>query len=759
MSTVKITDLPVINYLQANTAQTVFLGVDIPTYTTYQFTATTLASGLYSNNPLAVGNNQILFPNTIAQFSGNVASYMQVNQQNFSNVGTSDYIITADTGNNTTGYIDLGINNSQWNPVAAQQTAQYPLDGYLVVQGDGIAVGNLVIGTITQNANVVFAVGGLLSSNIVATMTANGLAMNTNTSITFGDGTIQRTAAASNAYSQAAFALSNTNSTTISYLSGIEVSQNANIAYAMATANIALQNTTGIFNGSLTFTGDITANNLYGVSQLEFTTGNGLIRTFNRSGGQKDINVIAGNDLGVANGGSITLTAGSTIAPGYNGGNINLVANGNNSVISLTSNNVNISGNLIPSTSNIYNIGLNTNRWNNIYANNSLHLLDTITGNDVAISVASGVLQFNNSSAIALSNNLIISANGQIQANNIAITGNLAVNNIFTVSVPAKTLNMNGSITMTGGVVTVNNSTASVGTNYGTLMRIDASNTFAAQAPTANGYLIQAQGYDGVPAKVILDSSGTGAYSVFAGRMARGTAAAPTQPLSGDVLSRFTGNGYGNTGYSATGTGRMDIIALDNFSDSTKGTQITFSVIPAGSNVITQNVVTITSNTLTANAIVANTVTANAVTSTLSVVNTWTPNVSFSTANGTMTYTAQYGNYVKTGRQVTAYFTLNVTNSGGSGNMFINGLPYTATSGSGSVGVTVIAGAITGPSTGNMGPITGNVIGGATSTQLYVINNTGNGSMTDYPVTAGTGTGGIGSPFTINGYVSYISAN
>ena len=167
---------------------------------------------------------------------------------------------------------------------------------------------------------------------------------------------------------------------------------------------------------------------------------------------------------------------------------------------------------------------------------------------------------------------------------------------------------------------------------------------------------------------------------------------------------------------------------------------------------------TYTGNLISNNSITATSITANAVSSTLSIVNTWTPNVTFSTANGTITYTAQNGNYVKTGKQVTAYFTINASQSGASGNMFINGLPYTAATGSGSMGIAVIGGVLTGPSTGNMGPITGNVSSGGSSTQLYVINNTGNGSETQYPVTAGTGTGGIGSPFVINGMISYISS-
>ena len=50
MATVKITDLPAINTINANTANTVLVGVDIPTNVTGKITLTTLAAGLYSNN-------------------------------------------------------------------------------------------------------------------------------------------------------------------------------------------------------------------------------------------------------------------------------------------------------------------------------------------------------------------------------------------------------------------------------------------------------------------------------------------------------------------------------------------------------------------------------------------------------------------------------------------------------------------------------------------------------------------------------------
>ena len=87
MSTVKISELPEINHLNTDTNQTLALGVDLLSGVTGKMTLKTLAEGLFSNDALKVGNNQILFDNTIGQFSGNSSTYLQINLQNFDNAG------------------------------------------------------------------------------------------------------------------------------------------------------------------------------------------------------------------------------------------------------------------------------------------------------------------------------------------------------------------------------------------------------------------------------------------------------------------------------------------------------------------------------------------------------------------------------------------------------------------------------------------------------------------------------------------------
>lgn len=55
MSSVKISQLTLISQLNANTSNTLFVAVDVPSGVTGKFTGKTLAQGLYSNEVLNVG--------------------------------------------------------------------------------------------------------------------------------------------------------------------------------------------------------------------------------------------------------------------------------------------------------------------------------------------------------------------------------------------------------------------------------------------------------------------------------------------------------------------------------------------------------------------------------------------------------------------------------------------------------------------------------------------------------------------------------
>ena len=162
-------------------------------------------------------------PNLIAQFTGNTDSYVQVNAQNIDPHGSGDYVVTADVGNDTTFFIDMGIQGSQLT-----QGALYPLDGYLIVQGNtGQLGGNLVIGTTTgtlQSQSIHFVSGGLEEDNVIVVM--NSTEMNVKTKMYIGGDIATPYTTSLEGFAQAAY-------------------NEANIAYTLAQSAYNQANTGG----------------------------------------------------------------------------------------------------------------------------------------------------------------------------------------------------------------------------------------------------------------------------------------------------------------------------------------------------------------------------------------------------------------------------------------------------------------------------------------------------------------------------------
>jgi hypothetical protein len=106
--------------------------------------------GINTNNPQytldVVGN--IRFSDSIDNLplfiSGNYAGYQQVNIQNFSNNSnsSSDLIATANFGNDTTGYVDMGINNSTYTGRYVGSSG----DGYHYSYANDFYIGNAITG-------------------------------------------------------------------------------------------------------------------------------------------------------------------------------------------------------------------------------------------------------------------------------------------------------------------------------------------------------------------------------------------------------------------------------------------------------------------------------------------------------------------------------------------------------------------------------------------------------------------------------------
>jgi hypothetical protein len=146
------------------------------------------------------------------------------------------------------------------------------------------------------------------------------------------------------------------------------------------------------------------------------------------------------------------------------------------------------------------------------------------------------------------------------------------------------TLNILNNLTVNGTVVLANTNFAATEAAF----RITA--TGSSQTPTQAGTLMQLTNKANVPARVLIDSFGTSntAYSIIAGRAARGTVDAPTATQNNDILLRIAGNSYGTTGYAPFGDARIDFVATENHSDTARGSRIRFWNTPNGSNVVNE---------------------------------------------------------------------------------------------------------------------------------------------------------------------------
>jgi len=276
MSTIKISELPEITHFSTNTGGTLFVGVDLATGTTGKANLTTLGEGLYAFQPLKVGQNQVLFSNTIGQFSGNSNTFLQINHQNFNANGSTDYVASTSDSDNSNKYIDMGIDGPTYNDPVNYPFFK-PYDGYLYVYGPSStsSSGNLIVGTASSNSTITFITGLSSYKNVVAKMTSTGLSLNTQSYITFGDGSIQTVA-----YNAGTDVTQNTRLTIIeatdasqnarmTIIEGVDVTQNTSMAAtdgkmqsAYNLANTAVQNTAVIQLQTVQLSGNLIANTI-----------------------------------------------------------------------------------------------------------------------------------------------------------------------------------------------------------------------------------------------------------------------------------------------------------------------------------------------------------------------------------------------------------------------------------------------------------------------------------------------------------------
>ena len=217
--------------------------------------------------------------------------------------------------------------------------------------------------------------------------------------------------------------------------------------------------------------------------------------------------------------------------------------------------------NVVPASDETYFLGSPVLRWQGVYVGKGgLTMADNTTNVNVPISVNNGTLYLNS-------------------VQNIAV-GNLVItDNTLTTATSATNINV-GAISDTGDLVigrTTQILTQNLSQSAALLINGTLSNTVPTEYTNTLFHTVAVPGYNGIH---LSDTFGTGVFSTYEGRHARGNIANPSASQSGDILLRVAAAGYGtNTFDTALGTqggSRIDFRATENYTNTAKGSDIHF---------------------------------------------------------------------------------------------------------------------------------------------------------------------------------------
>jgi hypothetical protein len=122
-----------------------------------------------TTTPMLVGNAVGTFSNPLIQAASTANSWVQINAQNLNNGNnaSTDLILARSDGNDSAGYIDVGVNSNTYSQAA--YSIMTPNSGYMFTNG-----GDLFIGTQTAHA-VAFHTGNTTSASERMRIAANGM--------------------------------------------------------------------------------------------------------------------------------------------------------------------------------------------------------------------------------------------------------------------------------------------------------------------------------------------------------------------------------------------------------------------------------------------------------------------------------------------------------------------------------------------------------------------------------------------------------
>jgi hypothetical protein len=237
---------------------------------------------------------------------------------------------------------------------------------------------------------------------------------------------------------------------------------------------------------------------------------------------------------------------------------------------------------IIPALDNDINLGSTGTRFANLFLGyDGLFLADQTTDENINITVDQGTLYIDGAQNLRLGNLVIEDTTLKSLTTNLDISiGDTNDTGFFYVKRKAQF--DNASFSSTEPMVSFN---AGGGAEPATVFPDTILQTVS--RPNKNSRIVQ-RSYGSSS-----ETGGQNSYSVWASYSARGTVSAPAALKANDILARVSANGFGTTTWGSGGA-RMEFVALENFTDSAKGTRINFWTTPAG-QIASQNVATINS--------------------------------------------------------------------------------------------------------------------------------------------------------------------
>jgi len=534
-------------------------------------------------------------PTTVLQLSANINTYAQLNFQNI-NAGanaSTDFVLTADNGNDNDGYLNLGIDSSSYNNPSFP--GFFPNDGYLI-HHSATSTGNLIIFSHTEGSAIKLHVGEYGAANVKVTVTNNGLRVNTATAST------------------------STTSGALLVDGGAGIVGNLYIGGAIFSASGALGTFAAINNtpiGNATpSTGSFTDLSSTTLATTNFSTANARI-----TGGYADSFPIGAN---TAAPGTFTFANATTLFAGT--GTVATLNSTTGNITTLTSTTVN-AGTATTATLNVTTANLTSANSTTLVATNFSTANARISGG-YADNFPIGANTKATGAFTTLTSNGLTTFTDATQSDNpstgaVVITGGLGI---------GANLNVAGNVTITGNITVLGNSTV---LNTETLNVEDLNITVAANATTgaeANGAGLTVAGANATFTYLNADDS----WNLNKKLNATTIGAATINVTNGNIVNVDSTNINASVTTSATvnsTNGNITTLVTNNF--STGNARITGGYadnFPIGANTASTGNFT-TANATTINASTTNTTTLNATNGNITTLVA----TNFSTANARIT--------------------------------------------------------------------------------------------------------------------------